>query len=87
MGGTDDPENLFECSVEEHAELHFDLYLQHGCPEDWAAAYALSGQITTDEARRIATAESNRKRVWTKEMREKAGASALQQSFGFARIG
>ncbi len=48
MGGSDDPSNLFECTKEEHAELHFDLYLQHGQVEDWVAAYALSGQADSD---------------------------------------
>ena len=26
MGGTDEPENLVEVSIEEHAELHFDFF-------------------------------------------------------------
>lgn len=47
MGGTDEPSNLFECSVEEHAELHFALYLEHGCIGDWVAFHMLSG-ITPD---------------------------------------
>ena len=43
MGGTDEPSNLFECSVEEHAELHFALYLEHGRWQDWVAYHMLSG--------------------------------------------
>ena len=49
MGGTDDASNLYECSVEEHAELHLSLYLSHGRYEDWIAYHALSGQIGKEE--------------------------------------
>ena len=49
MGGTDDPSNLMECSVEEHAELHFALYLEHGKWEDYIAAYSLSGIMDREE--------------------------------------
>ena len=57
MGGTDDPSNLYECSVEQHAELHFALYLKHGKWQDYIAAMALGGMIdgadVANEARRI----------------------------------
>ena len=43
MGGTDEPSNLVEVSVEEHAELHFDRYLTYGRWEDWMAAVGLAG--------------------------------------------
>lgn len=48
-GGTDNPENLLKVTVEEHAELHFARYLQHGEMGDWMAYHALSGQIDTQE--------------------------------------
>lgn len=48
-GGTDDPSNIIEVSVQEHAELHFSLYLQHGRWQDWCAAYFLSGQTDIAE--------------------------------------
>ena len=54
MGGTDDPSNLYECSVEQHSELHFALYLEHGKWQDYIAAVTLSGQIDNDTARRQA---------------------------------
>jgi hypothetical protein len=59
-GGTDDPENLIELTVEEHAEAHRKLYEEDGRWQDLVAWKALSGQITTDEARREAT-----RRTWT----------------------
>lgn len=58
-GGTDDPSNLYECSVEQHAELHFALYLEHGKWQDYIAAVTLSGQIDNDTARRQALIERN----------------------------
>lgn len=45
MGGTDDPENLIELTVEEHAQAHLDLYNTHGKKEDLAAYLLLSGQL------------------------------------------
>ena len=48
-GGTDDPSNLVRVTVEEHAELHFARYLQHGAMGDWLAYHALSGQIENQE--------------------------------------
>ncbi len=52
MGGSDDPSNLYECSVAQHAELHFALYLEHGRAEDYFAALSLSNQL--DDERQMA---------------------------------
>ena len=49
MGGSNDPTNLYECSIEEHAELHLDLYLTYGHWEDWYAFMGLSGQIGKED--------------------------------------
>ena len=57
MGGSDDPSNLVELTVEEHAEAHRKLYEEHGLKEDYIAWKALDGQITaveaTQEARKL----------------------------------
>lgn len=45
-GGTDDPANLVELSIEEHAEAHRVLYEQYGRKEDLCAWKGLSGQWT-----------------------------------------
>lgn len=50
MGGTDDPDNLVELTVEEHAEAHKKLWEEHGKWEDELAWKALSGQIKMSEA-------------------------------------
>ena len=35
MGGTDDPSNLVELAIEEHAEAHRLLWEEHNRKEDW----------------------------------------------------
>lgn len=50
MGGTDEPSNLIELTVEEHAEAHRVLYEKHGNKQDLIAYKTLSGQIGQDEA-------------------------------------
>lgn len=44
MGGTDDPTNLVELTVYEHAQAHKYLYEQYGKTEDLCAYYMLSGK-------------------------------------------
>jgi hypothetical protein len=44
-GGTDDPDNLIELTVEEHAEAHRLLYEQYGNEYDRLAWMGLSGQM------------------------------------------
>ena len=48
MGGSDDPENLIELTLEEHANAHLKLYEEHGNRYDLWAYKFLSGQ--TEEA-------------------------------------
>lgn len=49
MGGTDNPSNLVELSVEEHAESHRKLYEQYGHFEDYLAWKGLLGIIPKQE--------------------------------------
>ncbi len=48
-GGTDDPSNIVELTIEEHAEAHRLLYEEHGHWEDKVAWLGLSGKIGKDE--------------------------------------
>jgi hypothetical protein len=48
-GGTDDPSNLIELTIEEHAEAHKLLWETYGRDEDRLAWLGLSGQIGKDE--------------------------------------
>ena len=50
-GGTDDPSNLIQLTIEEHAEEHKKLWEQHGRWQDKIAWQTLSGQISIQEAR------------------------------------
>jgi hypothetical protein len=43
MGGTDDPLNLVELTIEEHAEAHRLLYEKHGHTQDKVAWLGLAG--------------------------------------------
>ena len=61
-GGTNDPSNIISLSVEEHAEAHRVLFEKYGKWQDKIAADMLSGQIHTDEARRLTIIESNKER-------------------------
>lgn len=74
MGGTDDPSNIIEVSVEQHAELHLALYLEHGLKEDWLAYRGLAGIISHEdavrEAQRLGVSKANAERIWTDEMRK-----------------
>ena len=49
MGGTDDPDNLVELSIEEHAEAHKKLFEEHGHWQDYLAWQVLSKMIPREE--------------------------------------
>ena len=49
MGGTDEPENIVEVTVTQHAMFHFCNYQLWGNEEDKIAWRGLSGLITPDE--------------------------------------
>jgi hypothetical protein len=67
MGGTDDPSNLIELSVEEHAEAHRKLYEEYGNEYDRLAWLGLSGIIGKEEIRRKVISEANKgKTPWNK---------------------
>lgn len=68
-GGTDDPSNIVELTVEEHAEAHRKLYEEHGRWQDRLAWLALSGQIGKEEIIRMKCSESRKGREpWNKGM-------------------
>lgn len=49
MGGSDEPSNLIELSIEEHALAHKKLYEEYGKLEDKIAWLSLSAHIDKDE--------------------------------------
>jgi hypothetical protein len=62
MGGSDDPSNIEELTVEEHAEAHRQLYEQHGHWEDWVAWQGLAKLIGKEDILRRVIMESNSRR-------------------------
>lgn len=49
MGGTDDPSNIIELTIEEHAIAHMELYEKYNNIEDYLAWKGLSGQISKED--------------------------------------
>ena len=52
MGGTDEESNLIVLTIKEHAEAHWDLYVEHGRWQDELAYLGLSGVTDTSEGLR-----------------------------------
>ena len=48
-GGSDDPSNLVELTITEHAEAHKKLYEEYGKEEDKLAWLGLAGMIDKEE--------------------------------------
>lgn len=59
MGGTDDPDNLVEVTVEQHALLHKQLWEDLGHWQDKVAWLTLSSQISKAEATIMAIKATN----------------------------
>lgn len=75
MGGSDDPSNLIELTVEEHAEAHRVLWEEHGNEYDKIAWLSLTSQIDNAEARILAVIEWNKNRIISDETKEKISES------------
>jgi len=71
MGGTDDPSNLVELTIEEHAEAHRILYEQFGKWEDYYAWQGLAGIIPKSELIREIQRVANTGKFMSGETREK----------------
>jgi len=70
MGGTDDPSNLIELSVSDHANAHYELWLMCGNWQDEVAWKGLSGMISSTEAIRQSQSLANKGKKLSKETRE-----------------
>lgn len=71
MGGSDDPSNIIELTVEQHAESHRILYEQYGKWQDKIAYDMLSGQITVADAIKETQRQYMKNRVVSDETRLK----------------
>jgi hypothetical protein len=74
-GGTNDPSNLIELTVAEHAEAHKVLFETHGRWQDKIAWHMLSGQILAEEATIQAIKMAQTGRIHTPEHRMKNSMS------------
>lgn len=74
MGGTDDPSNLIELTVAEHAEAHKKLFEEHGKLEDKLAWIGLSNQIDNQEV--IRQRQSLGGKNGSKELKRAGGSIA-----------
>jgi hypothetical protein len=87
MGGTDDPSNLIQLTIEEHAEAHKKLWEEHSRWQDKIAWECLAGQITNAEAIKQAQIKANignthcKGRVMPKEHREKISKKLKNRKF------
>ena len=80
MGGSNDPSNLIELTVEEHAEAHRLLFEQYGKWEDKIAWQMLSGQIGKEEAIQEARGAANRGKKRTPEQIERIKLAAHKRN-------
>jgi hypothetical protein len=71
MGGSNEPSNLIELTVEEHAEAHRKLWEKHGKWQDKVAWRALSGHIGKEEIIHEIHKNMNKGRVVSEATREK----------------
>lgn len=69
IGGSNDPSNLVELSVEDHAEAHRILWEQYGRWQDKIAWQTLSGHIGIEEAIRESQRNANLGRKVSDETR------------------
>jgi hypothetical protein len=63
MGGTDDPDNLIELSVEDHAEAHKKLFEEYGHWQDYLAWQGLSKIIPREELISMVQSEAAKERL------------------------
>ena len=78
MGGSDDESNLQRLTIEEHAEAHRLLWVEHQKREDWLAWQGLAKLIGHDEAireARLLGCHKNRGKKRTLEQRKKISDS------------
>jgi hypothetical protein len=61
LGGTNEPDNIVEVTIEQHALLHKQLWEDLGHKEDFLAWQGLSKLMTTDECRLSSMLEGSKK--------------------------
>ena len=67
MDGSNDPSNLIELTVEEHAEAHKKLYDEYGNWQDYLAWQGLSGRMGKEELTREKISNTHKGKKLTEE--------------------
>jgi hypothetical protein len=94
MGGSDDPSNLIELTIEEHAEAHRKLYEEFGRVQDRRAWMGLAKMMTGEEIireiltspkseehkRKISEAHKGKPKPWLIGTRNAAGNAGKPKS-------
>jgi len=80
LGGTDDPGNLVELTVNDHAEAHRKLYEEHNNWQDYCAWQALSGRIGKEEILRMKQGMANKGRKRTPEQLKRMSEAQLKRA-------
>ena len=75
MGGANDPSNIVELTVEEHAEAHRKLYEEHGRWQDYLAWKGLSGRIDKEEIIRLKSSMTHKGKVISSDTKLKMSKS------------
>lgn len=76
MGGSNNPSNIIEVTVEQHAELHRLLWEQHGLWQDYIAWQGLSGRMNKEEIIREKIRLGNTGKVLSEEHKRKIGLAS-----------
>ena len=71
MGGTDDPSNLVELTIEDHAIAHWVLYRMHGHWQDYVAWQGLSKRMSSEEVIREVISRTHSGKVVSEETKHK----------------
>ena len=71
MGGTNDPSNIVELTVEEHAEAHKKLWEEYGSMNDYCAWMGLSGRMGKEEIIRLVVGAAQKGRTHSLETKAK----------------
>ena len=67
MGGSDDPSNMIDLTVEEHAEEHRKLYEAYGRWQDYLAWCGLSGRMNKEEIIRYKISKTHKGKKLSEE--------------------
>jgi len=81
MGGTDDPSNLVYVTVEQHANLHKQLWEEFGHWQDELAYKGLAKLISHNEATLIAATKANLGKIFSEEHRRNISEALKGQKF------